>query len=410
MLRQHRHLCAFFQTLEERYRVLLPFVREGIERGEKALHVIDPARRTEHRSRLRAGGIDVARAETTGQLEVVGWDQVYLSGGHFDPDAVLAFLGRALGQAREAGFPLARVIGEAEWAMQNPSWVEESVRYEARVNSVFAGCRDPLLCTYDRSRFGAGVAMDVLAVHPAGVIGGVVQPSPLFGAGGETRHARGGAGLSILRRRYLAALLAGSRRDALDVLIEDGLWLDVPVSSLYLDVLEPVLREVGRLWQERRISVAQVGVATEICKCALAQLHALLPCAPNTGRLVVVACVEGEQHDIGARMVADFLEMAGFEVRFLGASVPTETLAAVVEEQPPQLLALSVTTDSNLGALRRAVATVGELGKGRVPVAVGGQLVASRPPLRREPGVALYARNAGEAAQAVLRLLGRSAA
>ena len=58
-LHQHRHLCALFQSREERYRVLGPFVKEGIERGEKAYHVVDPAERVNHLHRLHAAGIDV---------------------------------------------------------------------------------------------------------------------------------------------------------------------------------------------------------------------------------------------------------------------------------------------------------------------------------------------------------------
>lgn len=407
-LQDHRHLCAFFQTPEERHRVLFPFVQEGLERGEKAIHIVDPACRAEHRSRLEAGGIDVARAEATGQLEVHGWDQVYLRGGRFDQDATLAFVGRVLAEARQQGFPRTRVIGEMEWALEKRPGVQDLVRYETRATSAFAEYSDPLLCTYDRSRFGARIAMDVLATHRAAVIGGVVQKNPLFGAPRQLHHERGPREISVLRRQYLAALLAGSRRDALDILVEEGLWLDVPIPSLYLEVVQVALYEVGRLWQEGRISVPQAYLAAEIGKATLAQLHPHLPCAQNTGNLAVVACVEGELHDIGAGMVGDFLEMAGFDVRFLGANVPTESLLALMEEQPPQLLALSATTATSLAALRRTVAAIRETGTGRLPLLAGGQLFASRPGLREELGIPLYARNAGELAAAVRVVLRRS--
>jgi methanogenic corrinoid protein MtbC1 len=405
-LRQHRHLCAFFHSQDERYRVLLPFVKEGIERGEKAIHIVDPARQAEHLSRLRASEIDVRAAQAIGQLEVHGWDEAYLRGGHFDQHGTLAFIEQVLSDARNQGFPLTRVVGDMEWALQDRPGVENLVEYEARVNAVFADHGDPLLCTYDRTRFGANVAMDVLGVHPQGIISGVLQDNPLFGAPAMFRRRRDPSGKVLLRRQFLAALLAGGRRDALDVLVEEGLWLDIPIASLYLEVLQPALVEVGRLWQRGCIAVTRASLAAEISKVALGHLHAHLPCESNNGRLVVVACVEGEFHDIGARMVADFLETAGFDVRFLGANVPTESLAALVEEQPPELVALSATTTATLTSLWDAVKAVNEAGRGRVPVAVGGQVFAWQPELRRQPGIATSAGDAREAVTAVRRLLG----
>jgi methanogenic corrinoid protein MtbC1 len=83
--------------------------------------------------------------------------------------------------------------------------------------------------------------------------------------------------------------------------------------------------------------------------------------------------------------------MAGFEVRFLGSSVPARTLVSLVEDQPPELLALSVTTDDHLERVRSLVADVRRAGKGRVKIAAGGQLFASRPELRRALGIDLAA-------------------
>jgi methanogenic corrinoid protein MtbC1 len=400
-----RHLCAFFHTLDERYRVLVPFVKEGIDRGEKAVHLVDPARRVEHLHHLRAGGIDVGAAQATGQLEVLGWEEAYLRGGRFDQNATLALVEQVLTEARNQGFPLTRVVGDMEWALQYRSGVGDLIDYEARVNTAFSNHGDPLVCTYDRTKFRAAMAMDVFRVHPQGIIGGVLQENPLFGAPAPFRRRRDASGAALLRDRYLAALLAESRRDALDILVEEGLWLDIPVTSIYLEVLQPVLYEIGRLWRCGRISVVQASLAGEISKVVLAQLNPYLPCEPNNAKRVVVACVEGEFHDIGAHMIADFLEMAGFDVRFLGANVPTESLVALVEERPPQLLALSATTTSNLATLRRAVEAVNEAARSRVPVAAGGQVFAWQPRLRKELDIAIDASNPRELVEAARTLL-----
>src|SRR5712664_3332099 len=91
-LGSQRHICAFFHTPEEEYRLLLPFIEEGLDRGEKALHIVDPGLRDEHLRRLQAAGIDTAAAEERGQLEVLRWQDAQLREGRFDQDRMLALI------------------------------------------------------------------------------------------------------------------------------------------------------------------------------------------------------------------------------------------------------------------------------------------------------------------------------
>lgn len=58
-----RHICGFFRNPEEEYQVLLPFIKEGLERGEKAFHVVNPRLRNDHLGRLNSFGIDVTERE-----------------------------------------------------------------------------------------------------------------------------------------------------------------------------------------------------------------------------------------------------------------------------------------------------------------------------------------------------------
>lgn len=142
----------------------------------------------------------------------------------------------------------------------------------------------------------------------------------------------------------------------------------------------------------------------EISRSALAQIRVHLPAERSNGLHAVVACVEGELHDLGARIVSDLLEMAGFEVCFLGANVPTESLVELVRRRPPHLLALSVAADSNLPALRRAVAAVRSVTRDRVRIAVGGQALVRKPSLVKRLGVGIHARDARGTVAAVRQL------
>jgi hypothetical protein len=181
VLDTQRHVCAFFHSRDEEYRVLLPFIRDGIDRGEKAFQIVDPKLRAEHRMRLAADGIDVDAAEKNGQYELVDWHETYLQDGHFDTDRLLALVQEVLERGKQQGFPLTRVIGQMQWALEDRPGVDNLLEYEARLNQLMPRYKqDPLICTYDLARFGGDIVVDVMRTHPMIIIGGILQENPFF--------------------------------------------------------------------------------------------------------------------------------------------------------------------------------------------------------------------------------------
>ena len=180
VLDRSRHVCAFFHSKEEEYRVLLPFIKEGFDQGERASHHVDPRHRPEHLRRLQGVGIDVAEAQRKGQLEVRCWEDDYLQDGHFDQNRVLALMEEVLTKGKAQGFPLTRLVANMEWALEDRPGVDDIVEYETRLNFVLPKYDDAVCCTYDLARFGANVVMDVLRTHPMVIIGGVLQQNPFF--------------------------------------------------------------------------------------------------------------------------------------------------------------------------------------------------------------------------------------
>ncbi len=209
--------------------------------------------------------------------------------------------------------------------------------------------------------------------------------------------------ITALRESYLSAQLKGNRREALRLLVDEGILRGIPLPTLHLEVIQEAQREIGRLWQENLISVAQEHLATAISQLALSHLYRHLPRDPSNGRTVMLSCVEGELHELGARVASDFLEMAGFDVRFLGANVPTEHLVREVRAQKPDLLALSVTMTYHIPALRQAVAAVREVAP-LLPLAVGGLAFTWVPGLEAELGVPFFGRDARELVASACRM------
>jgi hypothetical protein len=179
-LGRQRHICAFFNSSDEEHRVLRSFIKDGFDRGEKATHIVDPEKREEHLKRLAEAGINVQQAMATGQLEVRRWQDAYLRGDHFDQDAMLALIEEVLQSADTAGYTLTRLVAHMEWALLDKRGVDNLVEYETRLNYVLPKYDDPVVCTYDLSKFGASVTMDILRTHPVVIIGGVLQENPFF--------------------------------------------------------------------------------------------------------------------------------------------------------------------------------------------------------------------------------------
>ncbi|MGQ0563315.1 MAG: MEDS domain-containing protein [Gemmatimonadota bacterium] len=144
-LDQYRQVCAFFDSFDEELTVLMPFVKEGINKGQKAFHIVDPELRSDYARRLEQEGIEVSRAEQRGQFEIRTWDEAYLREGHFDQDAMLALIEEVLADGKTQGFPLTRLVAHMEWSLQDRPGVDDLVAYETRLNYILPKYKDPVI-------------------------------------------------------------------------------------------------------------------------------------------------------------------------------------------------------------------------------------------------------------------------
>jgi DcmR-like sensory protein len=179
-LGQHRHICAFFNDFDEQHRVLRSFIKEGFERGDKAFHIVDPELWDNHLKRLAEAGIDVAHAMSIGQLELRRWQDAYLREDRFDQDAMLALLEEVLQSGAAAGYPVTRFLSRVEPTLVERAGIDSWLEYETRVNYVVPKYDNPVICTYDLSKFSASMVIDMMRTHPVVIIGEVLQENPFF--------------------------------------------------------------------------------------------------------------------------------------------------------------------------------------------------------------------------------------
>jgi hypothetical protein len=176
-LDENRHVCAFFNSNDEAYRVLLPFISDGFACGDKAVHVVNPGEYCRHLQRLAASGIDTTAAKDAGQLEVRTNTEAYLRDGRFDQDRMLDVF-EQLASAKSA-FRLSRIVCQMDWAADR-SRIDDLIEFESRVNHVWSRHEDAVICVYDLAKFGGDAVIDIMRTHPMVVIGGILQQNPFF--------------------------------------------------------------------------------------------------------------------------------------------------------------------------------------------------------------------------------------
>jgi methanogenic corrinoid protein MtbC1 len=174
-----------------------------------------------------------------------------------------------------------------------------------------------------------------------------------------------------IRTAYLDALLAGDATRARH-LMDEAVRAGGPIPSLYLDVIHPVMEDVGSLWSAGHMNVAQEHYATAITAGVMSQLGVTWRKPAMSGRLAVVACSPGERHQLGAQMVGDFLEAEGWEVVPLGADTPPSDLAELVAAERPDLVAISTSMREQLPGVVETLGTLGGL-RPRPFLVVGGR-------------------------------------
>jgi hypothetical protein len=176
-----RHVCAFFANDDEEYRVLLPFIREGLSCGDKAVQVINPEARREHLQRLAEAGIDSTAHQQSGQLQIRINTEVYLRDGRFDQDRMLAAFEEMAASARSAeGFSMSRIVCRMDWVFGDPSRIEDVIEFESRVNDVWRRYDDAVICTYHLTKLSGDAVIDIMRTHPLVIIGGHLQRNPFF--------------------------------------------------------------------------------------------------------------------------------------------------------------------------------------------------------------------------------------
>jgi hypothetical protein len=161
------HICALFRGIAERDRIMVPFLLEGLQAGDKCTCIVDDGQ-DDVRVALGAGA-------AAGQLDIRSSGETYLRRGLFSTQEMLDFWDDSIGTALDKdGFPFARSAGETTWTLKELPGLYDFLTYEAQLNRFLPRYPQVIMCLYDLDRFGGEILVDVLKTHPKVLLGGTV--------------------------------------------------------------------------------------------------------------------------------------------------------------------------------------------------------------------------------------------
>ena len=214
---------------------------------------------------------------------------------------------------------------------------------------------------------------------------------------------------SGLAMQYLELLRSKLLEHALE-LLESAMRRGAGIKEIYLDVLEPALKETGRLWERGELRVGEEHAISEATQRIMSRIiQPLMTDRPAAGgQRCVVLAVSSERHTIGPRMVADFLLLDGWDVLFPGGNLSIGHVIEMLADRPPDLLAISVTRFDNVPEAEDLIAAIRDKPfLKKVKILAGGRVFQSRPTLWQEIGADGTAGNAESAVKAANSLVGR---
>lgn len=155
----------------------------------------------------------------------------------------------------------------------------------------------------------------------------------------------------------------------------------IGIVDLYTKILSPALIHVMAeydvddelIWREH----VRSGIVRTIIE--LAYPHILNQRKPLNGKTVIVMCPQNEDHELGAKMVADFFKLEGFRSIFIGANTPNITMLKAIEITNPDYLCISATNYYNIVSIKRTIAEIKRETDHDLKFIVGGRAVEANP-------------------------------
>jgi MerR family transcriptional regulator, light-induced transcriptional regulator len=175
-------------------------------------------------------------------------------------------------------------------------------------------------------------------------------------------------------QHYLNALLDGDKKQCAQIAL-NLIDQKISIKEIYMELFQRSMYRIGQLWEREKCSVAGEHVATKITEGLIELVSTNSLDDDNNGKLALITCVDKEYHELGARMVAGFLEAYGWRTIFIGSNTPQSDILNFVREKKPDLVGISNNFYINVIRLLKLIQAIKE----EFPeqeIIVGGQALA----------------------------------
>ena len=176
----HEHLCLIYDTQEEQFAAAVPYLKRGLERGEKCLIFADEKTATSFLDGLHRLGLHADQYLRNGALAITHKRETDLQQGRFDPDWWIGYVNQAVVEAGTAKFSGLRILADMNWALRASNSTYKFNEYESTLNYFVAEHDARIICQYNRNCNSPELILGIIRTHPVVIIGGLVCKNPYY--------------------------------------------------------------------------------------------------------------------------------------------------------------------------------------------------------------------------------------
>jgi MerR family transcriptional regulator, light-induced transcriptional regulator len=173
---------------------------------------------------------------------------------------------------------------------------------------------------------------------------------------------------------YLNSLLDGDKKQCVQI-VTGLLNQDVSLKEIYLDLLQRAMYRIGQMWENQKCMIANEHMATRITESLIELSSEYFSGKNRIGKTALITCVDKEFHELGARMVAGFMEALGWDIIFIGSNTPQNEIIELIKDRKPDIVGISNNFYVNYSRLVKLVWSI----KQEIPgqeIIIGGQALA----------------------------------
>ncbi|MBN2618058.1 MAG: cobalamin-dependent protein [Spirochaetales bacterium] len=195
------------------------------------------------------------------------------------------------------------------------------------------------------------------------------------------------------RAEFIKAILQGNYNKGLSI-VKEIINKEEGLEVLYMSLIEPAMYQIGYLWENNNISIAEEHLATSIVSRIIATIYSEFMNTEFNNSLGIITSAPNEYHELGGRMLADLLDINGWNIQFYGSNTPEKDLIDVLIKNSPVFLGVSVTMCSNIDKIVELITNIRKTKSlENLKIIVGGQAFNTDPEIWKRTGADAYSKN-----------------